>query len=189
MQRKIISAFVDEYNRDKSKEYQVKEEDFGWFLGELYYHSPFYPLYIILKDISKAPKVLNKIYDYVQEINNYKFVIIQLTDNYLKEQNLEGAFKKCAAYIYDAEEGFLPDYMEGWLYLLMRQIALNHQNIDFQEQQQGSLFEIDQEFLNILKHHPQCVHFQTLNSEKDEYEIDDIVHNKLNHSFPQTDTL
>ena len=89
-----------------------------------------------------------------------KVEVGQDSDNeYLEELAKEGLIE---AYIYDANETFLPDFTPDWLYDILEEVAQSSGGT--YDESMESVFEIDNTFYNALIKHPSCQEYGEINT-------------------------
>ena len=131
--------------------------------------------------MNKESKKVNN-YQEVQHINLYhKFVVFRGNTEYGDYSDFIDADYPVFAYVYDANERFLPDYTPDWLYKIMDQIETktNSSYIEHQE----SMFGMDEVFYNALINNSACV-FNGVVTEDEEENIDEILRTNFRRKNP-----
>lgn len=104
----------------------------------------------------------------------YKFVVHKCSWKYCKQSGMDSALDRkysILAYIYCANDDFLPDNTPSWLYDVMRKVQDASGGV-FAEHEE-STFVMDKKFYEELIKHPDCVMHSDLNDRNDEDDIDD----------------
>lgn len=104
----------------------------------------------------------------------HKFVVHKCSWKYCKREDMDYLLDKTYpifAYIYDANDEFLPDYTPDWLYKIMDEVK-KQSNGDYIEHQE-SMFGMNKKFYDSIIQHPDCINHDDIDTQADEDKIDD----------------
>ena len=111
----------------------------------------------------------------------HKFVVHKCSWKYCKHEGNDYLLDKTYpifAYIYDANDDFLPDYTPDWLYKIMDEV-MKQSSGDYIEHQE-SMFGMNKKFYDSIIQHPDCINHEDIDTQADEDSIDDW---KLNYDM------
>jgi len=104
----------------------------------------------------------------------HKFVVHKCSWKYCKREGNDYLLDRqypIFAYIYDANDEFLPDYTPDWLYEIMDDVKKQSSG-DYTEHQE-SMFGMNKKFYDAIIQHPDCINHNDIDTQADEDIIDD----------------